>query len=301
MSEFKKCSTPKCNYSRHKDIKNNGGLYCCLFCKQSKSHGSLCQKQVHSTDAIQLNEKIYIENWYGRLGNNIIQLHNAILTGLYYNKDIVIKPHYFFRNTKNIVIESNSKNQHGVTNLTNYFYRSQLNSKIFSMNNELALKILRDCFIIKGDTLTPLNDDEVVIHIRSGDIFKNDINIEYYQPPLSWYIRLITEKNFSKIYLISENRANPCLNKLLSLFPEKIFYNDNNKLDDDIKLLLAAKHVISSNGTFVPQLLLFSSYIQNVYTYENKDYARLMFPWKNSSIQHKIMLTFDETKPNNGL
>ena len=282
-------------------MKNNGGLYCCLYCKQSKPHGDLCQRQDYLNGSIESSHKIFINQWYGRLGNNIIQLHNAILTGLYYNKDIVIKPHRFFSNTKNIVINSNPKPYYVVTDPTYYFYRSYMCPEIYSNNNEIALERLRDCFVIKGNRLTPLNEDEAVIHIRSGDIFINDINVEYYQPPLSWYIHLIKEKNFSKIYLISENRQNPCLNKLLSLFPEKIFYKDNNKLDDDIKLLLAAKHVISSNGTFVKQLLLFSSYIQNVFTYENKDYARLMFPWENSVTQHKIMLTFDENKPNNGL
>ena len=49
---------------------------------------------------------VCINKWYHRLGNNIIQVHNAILIGLYFNCNVTIPAHSFF-NTKIIKINNN--------------------------------------------------------------------------------------------------------------------------------------------------------------------------------------------------
>jgi CMP-N-acetylneuraminic acid synthetase len=41
---IKKCIKRNCTFTKHSDIKNNGGLYCCLYCKENRgSHGPLCR------------------------------------------------------------------------------------------------------------------------------------------------------------------------------------------------------------------------------------------------------------------
>jgi hypothetical protein len=39
-----KCMRDSCKYTMHINIKNNGGTYCCLLCKNNGEHGSRCQR-----------------------------------------------------------------------------------------------------------------------------------------------------------------------------------------------------------------------------------------------------------------
>ena len=56
------------------------------------------------------------------------------------------------------------------------------------------LKILRQ-EIINNIPKFVTNHDEIIIKIRSGDIFINDTNPVYSQPPLCFYEKIITILN----------------------------------------------------------------------------------------------------------
>ena len=110
--------------------------------------------------------------------------------------------------------------------------------------------------------------------------------------------------------MISEDRSNPCVNKLLVLYP--IIEFRMNTLDEDIKLLLGSQNVIESFGTFTPALLTLSKNIKNIYKpsyqfdtllsklshkyniFETdlEDYKQKMYPWKNTEEQRNIMMTY---------
>jgi hypothetical protein len=45
--------------------------------------------------------------------------------------------------------------------------------------------------------------DDLVINIRSGDVFVNRINRNYGQPPLCFYQKIIDDNKFKNIYLMS--------------------------------------------------------------------------------------------------
>ena len=263
---------------------------------------------------------ILIRSWYGRLGNNIIQVLNAILIALYYNYNIILPGHKYF-NKKYIILNSAINiRDYKITNKGNFFLRYQIlniDIKAFEENNEKALEILRSCFIIKDkiNRFKPsknilLNENDVLIHIRSGDIFSNNPHIEYIMPPLSYYEKIINHQKFNaknSFYLISEDRKNPCINELLKKYPKIIYLKQS--LDDDIKLILSAHNIITSFGTFVHALLSISKNIKNLYKvsydYNNTllkdvniyetdltEYHQLMRPWKNTEEQRKLMLNY---------
>ena len=276
---------------------------------------------------------IIIRSWFGRLGNNIIQVLNAILIALYYNYNIILPGHKYF-NKKYIILNSEIKiRDYKITNKDNFYFRYQISNidiKAFEENNEKALEILKSCFIIKprinrfkpSDNIL-LNENDVLIHIRSGDIFINNPHTEYIMPPLSYYEKIINDQKFNKqskgsfgipegnanhsFYLISEDRKNPCINELLKKYPEIIYLKQS--LDDDIKLILSAHNIITSFGTFVHALLSISKNIKNLYKvsydYNNTllkdiniykadltEYHQLMRPWKNTAEQRKLMLNY---------
>ena len=68
------------------------------------------------------------------------------------------------------------------------------------------IKIIRNEVLMNVSKLK-IKENELVIHIRSGDIFKKTINNMYLQPPLCFYRKIINENDFDKIYILSNGRS----------------------------------------------------------------------------------------------
>jgi hypothetical protein len=243
-----------------------------------------------------------INSWFCRLGNNIIQLRNVLAIGIYYGYNIEIPKHKFFNRTY-IEITKETKNNTEIfidKQGSNFFYRNKITNfpqNIYTLNQDKIKEILLDLFTIKYDSLKKLNDNDVVIHIRSGDIFHNNIHPLYICPPLSYYIDIIEKNNFESIYLVAEDTKNPCINKLLELYPKIIFKNCS--LEEDIKIILSSVNIIGSFGTFIPALSDLTYNIKKIYmpdyTFEYAHYRSLMFPWKNTPEQLNIMLNYKKS------
>lgn len=259
-----------------------------------------------------MNLKIY--EWYARLGNNINQLLNVILIGLHFNWNIIIPKHKMF-NTTYIVINKNIKNIKSVKICSsreskNFFTRNykRFKKEIFCKNKQEAINILKKCFIISD--VKSLGSNDVLIHLRGGDIFGNKPHPKYVQPPLFFYKNILNNNKFDKIYLISQDTKNPVLNKLLKLYPNIIFKKNN--LIDDIKLVLGSKNIIDSFGTFIPSLINLSNNIEKVYKvnyqvesliykvnknikkeiFDYNNYKNKIGKWENKKSQNKLMLTY---------
>ncbi len=240
---------------------------------------------------------IKINDWFGRLGNNIIQVHNAILIGLFYNMNISLPTHNFFIK-KDIILNDDKQNDEHVyfTDNYNFFFREYINNidnNLFTLNYDKSIKILKDIFLIKPYTYDVLDDNDLIIYIRSGDIFNDSSphHPEYIQPPLYFYINIINNNSFNNIYLISEDKGNPNIDKLLELYPY-IKYNKNS-LIDDIKIILGAKNITDAIGTFIYSLLFISDNIKKLYRFSNDEYRNLLYPWQNTCSQKQIMLTYE--------
>jgi len=252
---------------------------------------------------------IIINSWYGRLGNNILQLTNAILIALYYKYNIIIPDHNYFNKTYIIINDKIDINDPKIFGDINLYFRNHIDNiekSLLDLNHEKAIEILRNCFkfpIINND----FNENDVVIHMRGGDIFGKYPHHNYINPPLSYYINILINKQFNKIYLISEDNKNPCIKNLISKYPKII--HKIQSLDEDIKIILQAPNIITSFGTFIPALLSMSTNIKNIYKpnydfnnlllknvniYETflTTYRNMMYPWKNLKKQKIIMLTY---------
>jgi len=296
-----------------------------------------------------------INNWFGRLGNNIIQIKNCIQIALYYSYETIIIPnhpyfntitininsiksdenikHYNIYTSKECLVERNNKeiitdniytckeflveenNKEIITDNNDFFYQTKIQKidiNLFNFNIDVTCYILKKIFTIKGNI--ELNDNDLVIHIRSGDIFINHPHPSYIMPPLSYYTKILDNNNFNKIYLISEDSVNPVINKLLQLYTN-IHFKINN-LSYDIELLLSSKNVIESFGSFTNTLLLLSDNIKNIYkpSYQDTflensekiknniiyihstdltDYKNKINVWENTPQQREIMIIYN--------
>jgi hypothetical protein len=255
---------------------------------------------------------IKIQGWYGRFGNNFFQLLNVLHIAFFYNYSIDIISHKFFeKNLINRTIE-NDNNVLLTDNDKNFFSKPQfIPSEIYNLNCEKVINTLRDAFIIKD--VTSLGENDLVIHIRSGDIFLNKYpHTGYIVPPLSYYVDIIEKNSFNKIIIVAEDNSNPTIGKLLELYPNIIFKQQN--LVEDMKLILGAKNLVESFGTFTQALILLSYNIKNIYrpSYqlkcyshhhkssesinihitELKNYRSKLLPWNNTPEQREFLLNY---------
>jgi hypothetical protein len=241
---------------------------------------------------------IILNNLFARLGNNIKQLSNIIDIAIAYkhNIKINIKKLDFFDLT---VIEkyfNKYNNSEIITDKNDFFYIRNLPfpNEIFTQNVEERNKILQKAFLLNN--INKLDENDVVIHIRSGDIFSSDPHPKYIPPPLSYYIKEINKHKYEKIHIVCEDTKNPVVNELLKLYKNAVY--EKNTLEKDIRIILGATNIIFSVGTFIPSLMLLSNNIKYLYgkgfnNEELEEYYKIMRPWKNTIAQRNYILTYD--------
>ena len=219
--------------------------------------------------------QIKINKWMGRLGNNIIQLVNTIHIAIELGCNILVPEHEFL-NTKIITINKKSiQNVLEYTNITDkfeFFYRTKINNNyvnpdIFLKNSKKVKKILRNIFVIKSEDCIKAHQNDLHIHIRGGDNFTDRPHPVYIQPPLKFYTEIINSQKWSKIYIISEDRKNPCVDKLVEMYPK--IQIKSSTLINDIKVIIGAFNIVASFGTFISSILRFSNNVKQVFLPSN--------------------------------
>ena len=167
-----------------------------------------------------------IYTWYGRLGNNVMQIIHAIYYAEKNNhKCVTFPPHNLFKkNTIDVDIGDNIENTSHFSN--RFFYLKDL--KIYDLEPYMMKKIFKTYIkpIMNIDFNDNYNQDNTIyFHFRGGDIFTyNGGHPAYVQPPLIYYKDII--KDYEKAVLICEDKINPCINELLKL--NNVEYQQNN-------------------------------------------------------------------------
>ncbi|MFZ1024705.1 MAG: discoidin domain-containing protein [Limnoraphis robusta] len=160
----------------------------------------------------------------------------------------------------------------------------------------------------------PLGENDLVIHIRSGDIFKNP-HLAYGQPPLSFYQKIVELKTWYSISLVFEDKSNPIIDPLINFAKQHCpeVHEISGNLRSDIEYLLQAQVLVVSRGTFAGGIAAISKNIKVVYHFEtnfdtfgnpNISCLRLIDKkgfykseilsnnWKNTESQRQLMLDY---------
>jgi 16S rRNA G966 N2-methylase RsmD len=246
---------------------------------------------------------LIIDSWFGRNGNNILQLKHCIQIALFYKHEIKFNGKSSNHKLFNIKFIENyfNKNKNDTIIKRNFYYKKSLIDKlnipeeVFDLNIDETRNILKESFKINQNKINKLNEDDVVIHIRSGDIFDKNPHPDYTPPPLDYFINILNNIKVNKIIILCEDTINPVVNKLLLLYKNAI--HNINSLEEDIKIILSATTMIASVGSFIPSFLFLSSNIKNYYTTqlyskELKDYYEINRPWLNNNIQRNNILNY---------
>lgn len=203
-----------------------------------------------------------ISAWFGRFGNNMFQIANAI--------QLCEKEH------ANLIFPDGYTQWQDVKFNTNKItvYQDIINTQIVEKG------VLWYDFLGSGDELRricknyildiidyekqELSDNDLVIHIRGGDLFflpepPSNMN----QAPFSYYKKIIESQKFDKIYIVHEDFLNPNVQLLKDTYENIILIDD---LQMGINLLLSAKNLVSCGiTTFSRMLALCSKNIEKHY------------------------------------
>ena len=224
--------------------------------------------------------------------------------------NVILNKHPLFNETKIIINENENKINKNIYDQNWFFKKNKIKDidiNLFDKNKKETLEIIRKIFKFKN-VKRKYESDEICIHIRGRDIFSSNPHPGYITPPLNYYVKILNDKKYKNIYLVSEDKKNPTVNELLKLYPNIKFKIQS--LEEDIKLILGHENVVFSYGTFLKSLLLlsknikivhkpsyqsfFSDYIPEVklINYDLDNYKKKMSPWKNTEEQRKLMLSY---------
>lgn len=187
---------------------------------------------------------LIIDCWYGRLGNNILQILRAIHFAKINNHSIIkFNNHSYF--TSNIINISSLEDNKTIIRDTFFNLRKFKLEQIRDIVlREYFQSYVQPIFKIKNNE--NYEDNETVyIHIRGGDVFNSNPNKLYVQPPLIFYKNIIS--NYKYVKLICEDTSNPCVNELLRITKVK---NVSGTLNNDLELLCNARNIIVGFGSF---------------------------------------------------
>ena len=205
-----------------------------------------------------------ISSWSGRLGNNIQQICNGILYSEISNCGFISPEHQYI---KPIHINCSPDQSPSFHNMF-YYYEGQYKSfdidlkYLFHNIRRVCLDYIRPNFKFK--LYDPLDEDTIVIHIRSGDIF-SQVHLsphDYCPNPLYYYMQLI--ESFEKVIVVTEpDNYNPIIEYLRNIDKVKI---QSLSVEEDFATLMSAKNIASSGtGTFSVAAALCSTNIENFY------------------------------------
>ena len=184
------------------------------------------------------------------------------------------------------------------------------------IKQKIRLNIIKN-EIKKNIPKVNVKPNDLYIHIRSGNIFENELNPSYSQPPLCFYQKILKNFKFDNIYIISGNNNNPVIKKLLEEFPNIIFRN--NSLELDFAYLSNAYNLVGSVSSFLITAIKFNDNLKNYWEYDiyrksekflhlhhdiykfprhftiykmnpSKNYKNEMFSWKKEEAQLKLMV-----------
>ena len=273
----------------------------------------------------------------GRWGNYVIALSQLFyLADLMAIKQIYIVrtsvmplPHTMRINNLSISSTEEPPKNVGYSLEGQFFFPSSLGELLSDLTPNLRYHIARTYIRPLMAVVQPTEDYDLLIHVRSGDIFEGRDGLGgtglggalYTQPPLSFYemaADAALQGKPGQILILSENSLNPTIFPLvcyLESIGHAVVLRLNHDFNQDLGLLLNAKKVAFAAGTIGVAIAMLSSKLQDAYFFRHNStgtfqtmesylptHIRAHFAidkgftavgnWQNTAEQRNLMTTF---------
>lgn len=185
---------------------------------------------------------------------------------------------------------------------------------------EIVRTIIHPLFNLLPSVFEPKPEDELIIHIRSGDVFSTWVNAAYIQPPLAFYTlvidRFLRAGRISRVKLVYENRMNPVIDALEDHLTARAipFSVQSGTIVDDTRALVNGRHLVFGFGTLGPAICYLSDTVETLVSFANGyDHKFREIPtvknvievfdagdyikpggWNNSPEQRRMMVEYPE-------
>lgn len=196
-----------------------------------------------------------------------------------------------------------------------FFVKPRLPVDVSDVDFDLIGSSLADAGrLLDHEALSP---HVLVIHLRSGDAFNPNPHPGLGQPPLSFYLRAIELGRPKKVVLVFEDRSNPVIGRLIEHLEDKgLDYSlQSESFETDLSVLLAARTLVTAQGTLTESLLLLSPHLDTWISFSHEphvyfrrrpiarrveisdadgEYSRFLLDgnWQNSPEQRDMMLNY---------
>ena len=209
-------------------------------------------------------------------GNNMIIVNNIIYyCELFGIKNIYFDSRYNWYIKNNIISDKFKISIISNTNIN----CSDINTVCFLLKNrslfyflyypsfikpQIRIHILKN-EIKKNLPNVKIDQNDLIIHIRSGNIFRS-LHSYYSQPPLCFYKNILNNFEFKNIIIIAIDKKNPVINHLLEEFPNIIY--KKNSIIIAISYLTNAYNLVGSISSFAMTAIKFNDNLKKYWDYD---------------------------------
>lgn len=253
-----------------------------------------------------------IHAWTGRTGNNVLQIARCLFYAETHGYSRIQFPAHRILSTTEIRLDQPAPRTASPV-IDTFFYLDRLGvaEPPVVVYRRLAQKYIIPILKIPVNLIRPRPDTELLIHVRSGDIFQEaKPHPAYVQPPLWFYDSAMTEGAYTSALVVYEDTANPCVPELIRRWPSQ---TNPERMEKDLATLLSGRAVAVGYGTFGLLVYMLSRNLRCLYV---PDYAVagiysglgasgdveirvITLPdyirpgeWKNTEVQRRTMITY---------
>jgi hypothetical protein len=219
---------------------------------------------------------LQVAEWL-RFGNSVLQLINVFALAERYAVRRIRLPsqHLFYQSTGigDVMLHWDGERRASDLALSGYFLHTRALMPPLDAGTERS--IVDRCVrpLLTQDLLHSdprVGADDLVMHFRGGDAFDSeDIKPGYWQPPLAYYLAVFEHDCPRRVWLVFEDRRNPTvagIEEALRLRGVEVIVQSGTLLED-LRVLLSARRLVASVGTFVPMAALLSPKLETFYQF----------------------------------
>lgn len=202
---------------------------------------------------------LIISSWFGRLGNNVLQIIKAIYYAQVHGHSRIEFPIHNMLETRSIGLSEIPDSKEIISDIFYYLNRLGIHNPTPITMKRIFQQYISGIFRVK--CLDGVEKGKKIhFHIRGGDIFCSSPHPAYVQPPLSYYTKIM--EVYDEATLVCEDKQNPCISKLMEL--DDVKYVSKTTIED-LSLLCNSKNVAVGYSSFGFLVYLINTRMENFY------------------------------------